>query len=401
MTLPLLLALVGGLAVAVGLVSRPMRDMPVTEPLLALALGAAVGPGGLGWVTLDEAVGPEAIRISAELAVAMAVLAVALRHPPHEFRRELRALALLLVVGMAGMAMAASAIGWLTLGLAPAAAALLGAIATPTDPVLASNIIEGEPAERQLPQRVRLLVSVESGANDGLAAPMIALAAASAGAVAAEAADAAASLLIAVVVGGAAGWLTGRLLLWSERHRDLEQSAFLALTLALTITVLGATTLAGGVGVLGVFVAGLVYSAQIAQSDRVAEWEVQEAINRYLVLPVFVLLGVIAPWSAWADLGWAGAWFVVGILVLRRLPLLLVLGPWLRLRPAEAGFVGWFGPVGVAALLYLAERHAAGDADETMWAAGTLLVAVSTVVHGVTAAPGRGLLARRLARGSS
>jgi len=184
--------------------------------------------------------------------------------------------------------------------------------------------------------------------------------------------------------------------LWSERHRDLEQSAFLALTLALTVAVLGAATVAGGVGVLAVFVAGWVYSGQVNNSDRFAEWQVQEAMNRYLVLPVFVVLGIIAPWSGWAELGWAGAAFVVGGLLLRRLPLLVALARPLRLRLAEAVFVGWFGPVGVAALLYLAERRVAGDVGDTVWAAGTLLVAASTVAHGVTAAPGRRWLARRL-----
>ncbi|QBI19695.1 sodium:proton exchanger [Egibacter rhizosphaerae] len=395
MTFPLLLALIGGLAVALGLVSRPLRDVPLTEPLLALLLGALVGPGVLGWVSLEPAVGEEALRISAELAVAMAVMSVALRFSPGEMRSRLGALTVLLLVGMAAMALLSSVAAGAILGLATPAAVLLGVIVTPTDPVLAANVVEGEPAERQLPQRVRLLLSVESGANDGLAAPMVMLAGAGSGALVAGVGQAAASLVVSAAVGVAAGWIAGRGLLWSERHRDLEESAFLALTLALTLAVLGAATLAGGVGVLAVFVAGLVYSAQVDRSDRREEWQVQEAINRYMVLPVFVLLGVTAPWEAWAELGWAGLGFVAAVLALRRLPVLLALTRVLGVRVSEAAFMGWFGPVGAAALLYLAEQRDLGQVDDTVWAAGTLLVAISTVVFGLTAAPGRRLLARR------
>lgn len=395
MTLPLLLALVGGLAVALGLVSRPLRDVPVTEPLVAIALGAVIGPGVLGLVSLDTATGEEALRLSAELAVAVAVMSAALRFSPGDIRGEVGGLALLLVVGMLGMAVLSSGIAALTLGLTPGAAVLLGAIATPTDPVLAASVVEGDPAEHQLPQRLRVLLSLESGANDGLAAPMVALAAVNAIALPHEAVDAVAMLAISVAIGAAAGWLTGRGLVWSEQHRDLEQSAFLALTLALTVGVLGAARVAGGSGVLAVFVAGLAYHTQIGSADRVAEWQIQEAMNRYLVLPVFVVLGIIAPWPEWAALGGAGIAFVVGVLLLRRLPVLLALARPLRLRTAEAAFLGWFGPVGAAALLYLAERRIAGDVDDTIWAAGTLLVAASTVAHGVTAAPGRWWLVRR------
>jgi NhaP-type Na+/H+ or K+/H+ antiporter len=396
MTLPLLFALVGGLAVALGVVSRPLRDLPLTEPLLALALGVLVGPGGLGLVSLAPAVGEETLRLTAELAVAIAVMAAALRVNAEDLRGDGAVVALLLGGGMAGMAVLSSAAAAVTLGLAPATAAVLGAIITPTDPVLAASVVQGEPAEAHLPARVRMLLTVESGANDGLAAPLVALTAAGAASLGQQAAPVVASLAVSVALGAAAGWVTGRLVLWSERHRDLEQSAFLALTLALTVAVLGAATVAGGVGVLAVFVAGWVYSGQVNNSDRFAEWQVQEAMNRYLVLPVFVVLGLIAPWSQWAALGWAGAAFVAAALLLRRLPLLVALARPLRLRLAEAVFVGWFGPVGVAALLYLAERRAAGDVDDTMWAAGTLLVAASTVAHGVTAALGRRWLARRL-----
>ena len=107
------------------------------------------------------------------------------------------------------------------------------------------------------------------------------------------------------------------------------------------------------------------------------------------MLPVFLGLGVVLPWSAWAGLGWGGALLVVGVLLLRRLPVVLLLRRPLGLGWPDAAFLGWFGPIGVSALFYLALESERLGVEPVVLAAGSLVVAASTVVHGVTAAPGR------------
>jgi NhaP-type Na+/H+ or K+/H+ antiporter len=84
----------------------------------------------------------------------------------------------------------------------------------------------------------------------------------------------------------------------------------------------------------------------------------------------------------------------VTVLLLRRLPILLLLRRPLRLGWADAVHLGWFGPIGVSALFYLALEAERVGADPTVLAAGSLIVVVSTVVHGLTAAPGRVLYRR-------
>lgn len=388
------LAAIGGLALLLGLASRKLRDLPLSEPLAALGLGVVLGPAVLGLVDLpadERALLADAARI----VLGMSVMAVALRFPLAEIRARLAPTILLTLVGVLGMALVTTGLSAALLGLPVAAAWFMGAALAPTDPVLSSNIVEGAPAERDLPLRLRVLVSMESAANDGLAAPLVAL-----GVVALQGrsllgggAEAAASVAVAVVL-GVAGYAVGTLVEIAERHRDIEHSAFLVLTLALTALVLGGAQLLGADAVLAVFVAGLAYNHAITRAERSEEWEVQEAINRTLVLPAFVFLGVALPWGLWADLGWRGAGFVVAVLALRRLPLALGLGRALHLDRRESAFLGWFGPIGVAALLYLAEGSEQGVVTEPMWAAGTLVIAVSVVLHGLTAAPGRALLAR-------
>lgn len=135
------------------------------------------------------------------------------------------------------------------------------------------------------------------------------------------------------------------------------------------------------------FAAGLAVNAAATGDERHGEVPVDEGISRLAVLPLFVVLGAVIPWQAWGDLGWAGPAVALGVLLLRRLPVLLALRRPLRLGWPEALFLGWFGPIGVSAVFYLtleAERLAL---DPVVLAAGTLVVVAGTVAHGMTSAP--------------
>jgi sodium/hydrogen antiporter len=390
-------AILGGLALALGLASRPLREAPVSEPLVALIAGVLCGPHVIGLLDVPGAIQEPVLAIAAEISLAFAIMATTLRFTWNEIRRRVPALVLLLTVVLMAMAASSGLLAALALGLPAAGAILLGAILAPTDPVLASNAVSGEHAERDLRLQVRLLLSIESAANDGLAHLLVAVGIGVA--VGAPLLTETGSGLIALVVGIATGivlgWLVGHLVVWADRHHEMEHSAFLVLTLSLTLLILGATEAIGGTGLVAVFTAGLVYNHVITEGERRQEWEIQEAVNRYLVLPVFALFGLALPWDAWSDLGWRGAIFAAGILALRRAPVVLGMGRALELSPSEAAFTGWFGPVGVAALFYLATAVEDGAASRTVWAAGTLVIAVSTVAHGVTAATARRRLAKR------
>lgn len=383
------LAFLGGLALALGLTSRRVRQLPVSEPLLALVIGVVIGPAVLGLVELPESERNHVLSEVARIAVALSLMAVALRFPIRDFRSVVPAVAILILVVLPAMAAIGGLLGIAVLGLPVASAALLGAAIAPTDPVLASSIVTGDPAERDLPERLRVLLSLESAVNDALALPLVlvATAAITATAMPTAAGRALLHVAVAVVLGLLIGDGAGRLVLREERHRVIEHSAFLVLMIALALFTLGAVKLLGGEGILGVLAAGLAYNHRLSRAERELEEEVQEAINRFLVLPVFTLLGVALPWEAWRSLGWPAAVFVAGVLLVRRLPLLLVLRRPLGLRRDEAAFLGWFGPVGAAALFYVTHALYSGTSALHLWAAGSLTIAASTLVHGVTATP--------------
>jgi NhaP-type Na+/H+ or K+/H+ antiporter len=118
------------------------------------------------------------------------------------------------------------------------------------------------------------------------------------------------------------------------------------------------------------------------------EYDVQQAIELLFTLLVFWLLGLAIPWSQWIDLGWSGLLLAVAILALRRLPTLLLLKRWIKpLRTwDDAWFMGWFGPIGVAALFYSMLALERTNL-QTVWVVSSLLICSSVVAFGLTDTP--------------
>lgn len=383
----------GAVALVVGTLSTHLDRWSVSPPLLALLVGVLVGPQVAGLASIPASDAPHVLHLAAKLLLAVALMAIALRYPLTEVGAHRREVVLLLVVVMPVMALVTGLAATWTLGLPLGVAAVLGAALSPTDPVLASGIVTGEAAEQAIPARDRQVLSIESAANDGLAAPFVILALAWAlerplgGAIG----TAVYEVLGAVVVGVGVGYAAGRALAWGERHREVTGSERSLYTLVLAAFLLGAAAALDMDGLLAVFLGGLAHSAATTGQDRRAEVSIDEPLSQFLVVPVFVLLGVALPWSDWAALGWGGAGIVAAALLLRRLPIVLLLRRPLGGDGAHAAWLGWFGPIGVAALFYLGHAHEQGVTDPVVWGAGTLVVAASTVVHGLTAGPARAL----------
>lgn len=394
--LEVMLATVGVLAIGVGATSRLLRELPVSPPLLGLVAGVLIGPAMLGAAEIPFSQQPATMETASRLLLAVALMAVALRYPVRELRAHIPNVALLLLIVLPGMTLVVAGLGSILLGFSLGAGAVVGAVLAPTDPVLASSVVTGEPAQRDIPERLRRILSIESGANDGLALPLAVMAAAlvignSAGG------EFARGLLEAawgVVLGGALGLASGRLLRTAEARRDIDSIAVTLFALVVATAVLGVVALLGGNDILAVFVSGLVLNHVATPSDRISEAEIDEGLNQFLVLPVFVLFGVVLPWQGWLELGWAGLFFAVAVLLFRRLPWLLLLYRPMKMAWRDAVWLGWFGPIGVAAIFYLGFVHAEGVTDPRIWYAGSLVIAASTVVHGVTATTGRRLYAR-------
>ncbi|WP_228973190.1 cation:proton antiporter [Streptomyces sp. DH12] len=399
-----LLTVAGALALVVAALSAPIQRLALSGPLLALLTGIVFGPAVLGVLDLPTVVeGHKELHEASRILLAISVMAVALRYPVRAVRSRIRPLAVLLGVAMLGMALVTTAVSAAALGVGLGAAALLGAALAPTDPILASSVVTGGPAEKGVAARTRQLLSLESGANDGLGLPLVLAAVAIAGPLTGGEAllESLWQVLGAVVFGTAAGWSGGKALRAADERRTIESGPLFIYTILLALFVLGASGLLRLDGILAVFVCGLAFNSTSSAAERSDENKIDEAVNRLMVLPLFAVLGAMIPWREWGELGWGRALLLVlGVLLLRRLPVLLALKRPLSLTWRDAVFLGWFGPIGVSALFYLTmEAHRLG-ADPRVLAAGTLVIAASTVVHGVTTAPGLALYRRKAADGS-
>lgn len=405
-TLNLLLFATGALTLAFALGAAVLRRRVrvVSEPMLATALGAALGPAGLG--LLDPADWGDPLVIveqTARLTLGVAVVSTALRLPPGYVTRHARTVALLLGPTMLLMWAASGALAWAALDVGVWTALLLGAILTPTDPVLAGTTVTGRQAEANVPARVRHAVSAEAGANDGAAyllvfLPLLLLTVPPGEALATWALHVVLwEVAAAAAMGYALGWAVGRAQDWLEDRGLEEQTSALTGTLALTAVALAVARLAGADGVLAAFAAGLGFNRAARRPEEEEQADVQEVVNRLFAVPAFTVFGLALPWAGWAAFGWGPLLALAAlVLALRRLPAVYALRrrlPPLRHR-ADALFVGWFGPVGMAAVFYAAlAAHRTGD--PAVWTVGSFVVLASVVAFGVTSTPLTRLYGRR------
>ena len=390
----LAIAICGGVVIALGLMSGAIKRSVLSVPLLALGVGIATGPVGLDLLRWQEWSDPHRIlKEAARLTIAISVTGIALRTPASDMRRLIRPVALLLSLGMLGMWAVSFGVVWGLLSVTPVLALLIGAILTPTDPVVASSIVTGAAAEEKLPSRLRSTLSLESGANDGLGylivmLPLLALTP--------KGADGLwwpwlidvviIGVIVAVAIGIAAGWLIGRALRLADAKGVVENHSFLSLSVAMSLAVLSLAKVAGSDGILAAFAAGAAFNITVNEGEDYAEENVQEAISKLFNLPVFVMLGAFLPVENWTG---GLLLFALTTLLLRRPVALLVTGPLLgrRITGPDAAFLGWFGPIGVAALYYalLAEER---TGEAIYFDAVSLVIVTSVVLHCVSATPG-------------
>ena len=394
--LQLVLITIGAVVLFLGVWSNFLRRRTfVPEPFVALLIGVLLGPSVLGWLDPSEWTNERLLlKEAARLTLAVALMAIALRLPPDYLRRHGRALLVMVAFVMPLMWLASGALLWAIIGLPLWVALLVAAVLTPTDPIVTTTMMVGDFAEERLPSRIRDLLSMEAGANDGLAYPLLVLPALMLSGAAGDALSAWVwhtwrwEIAGAVAIGAALGYGAGRMLTWSERHDFIERHSFLAYSLALTLITLGVAEAVGVEGVLAVFTAGLAFTPTVGGDERAEEEGIQEAISQFFYLPVFTLLGLSLPWAAWAALGPTALVLVVAVLLARRLPIVLLVTLPLRSLPQvhDRAFVGWFGPIGISTLLY-AMLAVERTGVEEAWVLGSLLIFASAAVHGVSANP--------------
>jgi len=398
--LDLAYALVGVGALLAGLLPRLLANRPLSMPIVFLGLGAVLFALPIGLPDPDPLANPDVAERLTELTVIVALMGAGLKlDRPIGWRSwssTWRLLAIAMPLTIAGTAL----LGWWWLGLAPAAAVLLGAALAPTDPVLAADVQVGEPsADEDGEDEVRFALTSEAGLNDALAFPFVYMAIAMATVGAAPGGwlggwfveDVLFKIAVGVVGGVVSGRLLG-LLFFRSRSNVLHLAAHAEGFTALAATFLsyGLTEVAGGYGFLAVFVcARSIRAAERRHEYHQVLHDFVEQIERLLTVLLLVLLGGAVVRGLFAPLDWRTV--AVGLAVVLALrPASGVIALWGgRGDRSERTAIAVFGIRGIGSFYYVAYATSAANfagADQ-VWATAGFVVVVSVLVHGIAATP--------------
>jgi len=386
------LAIVAALVFGWGALSARLERFDVTAPITFVLAGLLLTHGPLA--VLAIAPSPELIKELAEFTLALVLFSDASRVGLHELRADsglyvrLLAVALPLTIGLGTV---------LALGLAGTSiwlALLVGAALAPTDAALGAGMM----ADPVVPARIRRLINVESGLNDGIATPFVSVAlagAASGGQAAAHGpAAAVAELAVGVLVGVAVG-----LLVSTARRRGWVAEGFAgSAVLGLAVCAYASAVAAHGNGFIAAFVGGLAFGTAGGRRGEPLVPFVEET-GALVSLLVWLTFGAVVVVPAIEALTWPMVLYaILSLTVVRMVPVAVTLvGS--RLDWRTITLVAWFGPRGLAsvvfALLALEElgEHTAGRAVAVI----TITVVLSVVAHGATAEPLAARYARSLA----
>lgn len=392
-------AVVAALVVAYAGVSQRLEHTPVTAPMLFVAAGLALGPGGAGLIDLglDNTV----VRGLAELTLVLVLFSDAARIDLRVLRRQYELPARLLGIGLPGViATGAVAAAWLLPDVGLWEAALLATVLAPTDPALAQAVVTNP----RVPLRIRQAVNVESGLNDGIVLPIITVLVVAAGGQLAGAAGSglrivAEQLGYGAAVGLAGGYFGGKLIDrtftrgWMSPH--LQQLAALAVGV-------GSATLAGWTGgsaFIAAFTAGITFG--LGARDRCQGiYDFTDQEGHLLTMLTFLVFGgaLLEPALRHTTVATV-AYAAVSLTLVRILPVAASLVG-THLRADTVVYLGWFGPRGLASIVFglVLVEESGVPAAEPLLHVVVWTVLLSVVAHGASASPAARWYAHRAER---
>jgi NhaP-type Na+/H+ or K+/H+ antiporter len=274
---------------------------------------------------------------------------------------------------------------------------LLGALLSPTDPVLSSSVVTNP----RVPRLVRHSLNLESGMNDGLALPAV-LAFSAALATNADdfvwyefvLQDVGLGLAFGLVLGLVASWLMprGRGIVGAgipDHHKSLYVLGVAFATYGVTVAE------PSGNGFIAVFVCAITLG--IRRSDLAHTFAERAGdIVEIVKLGIFVVFGALLTFSGLFNDGWAAVGIVAFTLLLARPIAIWIALAGTRLDTATKAFMAWFGPKGVATMTFSIFVLGQGIAEgERIFDLAALVVFCSILAHGLTDTPGSEWLIRR------
>jgi NhaP-type Na+/H+ or K+/H+ antiporter len=370
-------------------ISGRIAGTPITAAMVFTAVGLLVGSEALGLIEVPPA--GETVKLLAEATLALVLFADASRIDLRALRGELSVPLRLLGIGLPLTLVAGFGLALVVFpDLFWPEALLLAVILAPTDAALGQAVV----TLTRLPSRVRQGLNVESGLNDGICVPIfwivLAIAQAESGAIG----DGAAARLVfeqigyGILAGVIAGVAAACVLMVAGRQPHAGGSWLQVVPLAGAGLAFGIADPIGGSGFIAAFVGGLVFGGLRPQRDGEVGHLIDE-LGEVLNAVTFIVFGAVLLGPVLGDVTWSVVLYaVLSLTVVRLLPVAIsMVGTGAR-RPTVA-FLGWFGPRGLASIVFavLVLEEGGLPHDDLILVTIYVAIGLSVLAHGLTAAP--------------
>ncbi|MEM0516447.1 cation:proton antiporter [Pseudoalteromonas sp. YIC-827] len=268
------------------------------------------------------------------------------------------------------------------------ALALLAIILTPTDAALSKGILEA----KAVPLNIREAINVESGLNDGLCVPIFLFLFLSwqlgswqdpMKMLEFMGREVGIALVVAVVI----TWVATRLIQYSASRHFFEKTSSPFLILSLAIVNYAVAQGVGGSGFVAAFIAGLLFDHLYRPSKDMRLIEQSEHIAEFFSYLIWCLFGAYSYWQLLSiDLSWEKVIFaLIAATLVRVIPVLFSLMLFNGLNFKEKFTLAWFGPRGLASIVFT--LMVLDSADGSLSELATLTILTSVFIHGITTRP--------------
>ena len=399
-----ILTIVAAFAFAYSLIATRLEKTPINGALVYVAVGIMFGPQVLGLIDLP--IDGKGISRLAEIALAICLFTDSSNADLSVLRRVEAIPARLLLIGLPLTIALGLGLAWLILGdLGFFEVALIATMLAPTDAALGKAVVTNP----IVPAKVRESLNVESGLNDGICVPVILffIALAAGSVEASESAGLVLKLPLEVIgIGMAVGLVlsvSGGFALRNCSSRGWVSGTWLQMPIiALALLCFALAQWLGGSGFIASFVGGLTFGALTKQHKEQFLDAAEGTADAVAMVTWFtfgtVILALLLSGFSWQVLLYA----FLSLTVVRMLPVFLcLLGR--GFRPDTLLFMGWFGPRGLASIVFVV--MVIGEklpGNETIVAVVVWTIVLSIVLHGLSANPLAAKYGRRVeARGGT
>ncbi|MCE9680593.1 cation:proton antiporter [Shewanella sp. AS1] len=373
-----------------GYISKWLARFNVSGPMVFTGLGLLLSPLGVGFTQAH--IDTEFVTVLVEVALVLVLFSDAALLDLKQLKQAWQLPARLLFIGLPITIAAGAFTAKLFFPELPALYLLmLALLLTPTDAALGKAVV----SDPKVPTKIRSTINVESGLNDGIVFPILITVVAM---ILSEQGDAQEShwltyvikqILFGALIGGLVGYLGTRLQSLCAKRDFLVETYLNLIPIALAILAFYLAEAFSGNGFIAAFFAGL-YAGNTSEVARGHIEDFAESEGELLVLISFFIFGLaFVPITLPFVTTEVVLYSLLSLTLLRMLPVILsLLGS--RLDLATSVFIAWFGPRGVASILYvLIVAHEMGSIHgfETLYAVVTVTVLMSILAHGLSAQP--------------